>query len=174
MNLQEKMRIIEDFPTEGISYKDITTILSDKEAFQEAIHQLRVPLRDLDYDYIMGIEARGFIMGAALAYAEGKGFLMARKAGKLPGTTVSYSYDLDYGKATIELDMDSVPDGARVVVLDDLLATGGTAKACAKLIEKAGGQVALTLFLTELTDLPGRETLEKEGYKVVSLLQWDH
>lgn len=172
IQLRDEMRIIEDFPKAGISYKDITPILQKKEVFQAAIHQLQEALAGVDYDYIVGIEARGFIMGAALAYAEGKGFLMCRKEGKLPGRTVSYSYDLEYGQATVEMDQDSVPAGARLVILDDLLATGGTAAACAHLIELAGGRVALALFITELTGLEGRQKLEELGISVRSLITW--
>lgn len=174
MDLREKMRIIEDFPSPGISYKDITTILQDKDALKEAIDCLAKATEELDFDYVLGIEARGFIFGSALAYSLGKGFLMVRKSGKLPGNLVQASYDLEYGQASIELDKDSLPKGAKVVVLDDLLATGGTALATCGLVAEAGGEVVSTLFLTELTDLGGREALEKAGYPVISILRWAH
>lgn len=174
VDLRNKMRIIEDFPVEGVSYKDITTILQDKDAFQESIRLLADALEGIEYDFVLGVEARGFIFGAALAYAENKGFLMARKEGKLPGDLIQAEYSLEYGEAVIELDKDSVPEGARVVVLDDLLATGGTAKATCELVEEAGGQVVLSLFLTELTSLKGREVIEKAGYPVKTILKWDH
>lgn len=173
-NLKDKMRIVEDFPSEGISYKDITTILQDKEAFQESVKVLEEALSGEDYDYILGIEARGFIFGAALAYATNSGFLMARKAGKLPGDLVNAKYALEYGHADIELDRDSFPEGARIVVLDDLLATGGTATAVCQLVEEIGGKVVTSLFLTELTELGGRKKLEDAGYGVKSILTWDH
>lgn len=173
-SLKDKMRIVEDFPSEGISYKDITTILQDRDAFQEAIQVLEDALEEETYDYILGIEARGFIFGSALAYATKTGFLMARKAGKLPGDLVNAEYALEYGHADIELDRDSFEEGARIVVLDDLLATGGTATAVCQLVEKIGGVVVTSLFLTELTELGGRKKLEQAGYAVKSILTWDH
>lgn len=171
MDLKEKMRIVPDFPKEGISYKDIVTILQDKDAFHEMISQLCELIEDLDYDYILGVESRGFIVGAPVAYEQGKGFLIARKPGKLPGRLLTESYDLEYGSTSIEIDADSVPKGAKIVIMDDLLATGGTVNAAAKLVERAGAQVAGMAFLTELTGLGGRE--KNSEYEVRSILKWE-
>lgn len=174
MDLKEKMRVIEGFPGPGISYKDITTILQDPDALQAMVDQLVQALEGLSFDYILGTESRGFIVGVPVAVALHKGFLMARKPGKLPGRLLSQSYALEYGEATIEIDKDSIPVGARVVVMDDLLATGGTAKSACQLVEMAGGQVVTSLFLTELTELGGRKVLEEAGYPVRAILQWTH
>ena len=171
MDLKEKMRIVPDFPKEGISYKDIVTILQDKDAFHEMIKQLCELIADLDYDYILGVESRGFIVGAPVAYEKGKGFLIARKPGKLPGRLLKESYDLEYGSTSIEIDADSVPKGAKVVIMDDLLATGGTVNAAAKLLERAGAEVVGMAFLTELTGLSGRE--KNSEYDVRSILKWE-
>lgn len=173
-NLKKHMRIIEDFPKEGISYKDITTLLDRGDVFRETIDLLTEAVADLDYDMIMGIETRGFIMGAPMSYKTGKGFLMARKAGKLPGDLIAKTYSLEYGEATLEVDRDSVKSGAKILVVDDLIATGGSALAVCELVREAGGEVACALFLTELESLGGRKILEDQGIKVISLLRWDH
>lgn len=172
VDLKKQMRVIEDFPGPGISYKDITTILSDADALQAMVEQLADAARTWDFDYVLGTESRGFIVGVPVAARLHKGFIMARKPGKLPGNLVRKSYKLEYGEAAIEVDRDSVPDGARVLVMDDLLATGGTAKTACELVEAAGGVVVGALFLTELTDLGGRTLLEKAGYPVRALLTW--
>lgn len=173
-NLKEKMRVIEDFPGPGISYKDITTILSDSEALRAMIDQLSDAAKEFDCDYVLGTESRGFIVGVPVAAVLGKGFVMARKPGKLPGNLVSKSYTLEYGQAALEVDRDAIPDGARVLIMDDLLATGGTAKTACELVEAAGGVVAGALFLTELTSLPGRRVLEEAGVRVATVLQWEN
>ncbi|MCI6156959.1 MAG: adenine phosphoribosyltransferase [Peptoniphilaceae bacterium] len=173
VDLKQTMRVIEGFPGPGISYKDITTILSNPQALASMIDQLAEALRDVEFDYVLGVESRGFIVGVPVAYQLHKGFLMARKPGKLPGNLIRKTYHLEYGDASIEIDRDALPDGARVVIMDDLLATGGTAKAASELVEQAGGKVVRTLFLTELTGLKGREVLEKEGFSVESILQWE-
>lgn len=172
--LQSKMRIIEDFPAKGISYKDITTILEDKKAFKIMTDMLAKELDGEDFDAVVGIDARGFILGAALCYKLGKSFIMARKPGKLPGNVISEDYTLEYGKATIEVDKDTLKGGRRVVVVDDLMATGGTAKTVCRLVEKAGGKVVMALFLTELESIGGRKDLENSGYRVKSIIKWDH
>lgn len=173
INLKNKMRIILDFPKDGISYKDITPILQDKDTLNEMVEVLEDSVKDLEFDYILGIEARGFLLGMVLAYSLNKGFIMARKPGKLPGETVQMSYDLEYGKATMEIDKDSFEKGAKILVVDDLLATGGTANAVCSLVEKVGGEVAATLFLTELTGIGGRKVIEESGHNVISVLQWE-
>lgn len=172
MDLKKKMRVIEGFPGPGISYKDITTILSDADALKAMVEQLADAAKEWDFDYVLGTESRGFIVGVPVAALLHKGFIMARKPGKLPGNLIKKSYTLEYGEAAIEVDRDSISDGARVLVMDDLLATGGTAKTACELVEAAGGVVAGTLFLTELTDLGGRKVLEEAGYKVKALLTW--
>ncbi|MDD7593873.1 MAG: adenine phosphoribosyltransferase [Peptoniphilaceae bacterium] len=174
VNLKEKMRVIEGFPGPGISYKDITTILADPDALQAMIDALAEAASEISFDYVLGTESRGFIVGVPVADRLHKGFIMARKPGKLPGNLIRESYTLEYGEAAIEVDRDSIPEGARVLIMDDLLATGGTAKAACALVEKAGGTVAGTLFLTELTSLGGRKVLEDEGYAVHAVLQWNN
>lgn len=174
MELKEKMRIIEDFPAPGISYKDITTILQDPKAFREMVDALCEALAGVSFDYILGVEARGFVCGAPVAYAMQKGFIMVRKPGKLPGRLVRQDYTLEYGEAAVEMDRDSLPKGARVVVMDDILATGGTAAASCALAKEVGAEVVRVQFLTELTSVGGRQALETRGYEVNALLQWDH
>lgn len=173
VDLRKKMRIVEGFPEPGISYKDITTILQDPAALHEMVRSLIEGLEGVDYDYVLGVESRGFICGIAVAHAAGKGFLMARKPGKLPGRIIRQEYELEYGHAALELDADSMPRGAKCVIIDDLLATGGTSAAACNLVEQAGGEVAAVEFLTELEYLGGRKTLEDLGYRVVSILRWE-
>ena len=172
MDLKSKIRVIEGFPTEGISYKDITSLLRDKDALREMVKALSKELESYDFDYVVGIESRGFIVGALVAYELNKGFVMVRKPGKLPGKTISQSYELEYGNNTIEMHVDDIEEGSKVVIMDDLLATGGTVKACCDLVEKVGGEIQCLLFLAELTGLNAREILK--DYDVKSLVQWDH
>lgn len=171
MDLKEKIRVIEDFPIKGISFKDITTMLQDKEAFKFAIDSMAECFRDKGIDLVIGPEARGFILGAPLAYAIGAGFVPVRKKGKLPFDTMSMSYDLEYGSDDLEIHADAVKKGQKVVIVDDLLATGGTIESVIKLIEAAGGEIAGLGFLIELTELKGRDRIS--GYEVVSLLKYD-
>lgn len=171
MDLKSKIRVIENFPKEGISFKDITTILKDGEALRHLINELSDQLKDLDIDVIIGPEARGFLVGTPVAYNLGVGFVPIRKPGKLPAETLSYEYDLEYGTDALEIHKDAIKPGQRVAILDDLLATGGTVLATAKLIEQLGGEVVLVNFLIELTDLKGRDILK--DYKVNSLIQYD-
>lgn len=172
MDLKSKIRVIEDYPTEGISFKDITTLLRDKDAFKETIDQLEEKLKDYDFDYIAGIESRGLIFGAPLADRLSKGFIPIRKPGKLPGEIEKVSYELEYGSNELEMHKDAVEEGERVVILDDLIATGGSAKAAAKLVEAVGGKVVCFEFLIELTGLKGRDYLK--DYDVISLIEYDH
>lgn len=160
MNLKSKIRVIEGFPKEGISFKDITTLISDGKAFKEAVNIMRKNLEDRNIDYIVGPEARGFVFGSAVAYALNVGFIPVRKPGKLPGETVSYEYALEYGTDVLEICEDVLKPGDRVAIVDDLLATGGTINACAKLIESQGAEVVSMQFLMELTDLKGREKIK--------------
>ena len=171
MDLKGKIRVVEDFPKKGISFKDITTLLKDKEAYHYTVNALVDLCRDKNVDLVVGPEARGFVLGAPIAYGLGVGFVLVRKPGKLPAETVSYEYGLEYGKDTLEIHKDAIKPGQRIVIVDDLLATGGTALAVVRLVEKLGGVVAGILFAMELTFLNGRETLK--GYDVHSLIQYE-
>lgn len=171
MNLKESIRIIENFPIEGISFKDITTLIADGEALKEAIDQIVNHLKDKKIDLIVGPEARGFIFGVPVAYALGVGFIPVRKPGKLPGETISVNYGLEYGEDQLQIHKDAIKPGQRVAIVDDLLATGGTVEGVAKLIEQAGGEVAALDFVIELTELNGKDKLK--GYDVLSLVKYD-
>lgn len=172
MDIKSKIRIVEDFPKEGISFKDITTLTQDPQAFDEAIDMLIDAVKDVEFDYIVGIEARGFILAAPMAIKLGKGFVPVRKPGKLPGNIISKEYDLEYGKNVVELDADVFKEGDRVLLIDDLLATGGTAKAALDLVEKAGAEIAAVGFLIELEDLNGMDLFK--DYEHFSLVKYDH
>ncbi len=171
MDLAAYIRDIPDFPKEGIVFKDITPLLADAEALRYAVDQLAEFAVGKKVDLILGAEARGFILGATLAYTLGAGFIPARKPGKLPYNTVGAEYELEYGTDTLEIHEDAIAPGTRVMVHDDLLATGGTAKAKCDLVEKMGGEVVGVSFVVELAFLGGREKLE--GYDVKSLIQYD-
>ena len=171
MDLKEKIRVIEGFPKEGISFKDITTLVADGEAFKESIDRIAEHLRDKNVDVILGPEARGFIFGVPVAYALGVGFVPVRKKGKLPAETVSVDYSLEYGVDVLEIHKDAIKKGQRVAIVDDLLATGVTVDAVAKLVEKVGAEVVALDFAIELTELRGRDKLE--GYEIMSLVQYD-
>jgi len=170
MNLKEKIRVIDGFPSEGISFKDITTLLMDAEALNECINQMVERFKDVEVDMIVGPESRGFIFATPLAYVLKTGFVPVRKSGKLPAETISYEYELEYGTDRLEMHKDAILPGQKVLIVDDLLATGGTMSAAAKLVEKLGGEVVGLGFLIELKDLNGREKLK--GYKVESLIQY--
>lgn len=171
MDLKSKIRVIEDFPEKGISFKDITTLIKDREAFVEVVNIIVEDLRDKNVDYVAGPEARGFLFGTAVAYALGVGFIPVRKPGKLPAETVSYDYELEYGKNTLEIHKDSIEKGKKIAIVDDLLATGGTMLSAVKLIESIGGEVVALEFLIELEELKGREKLK--DYHVNSLVKYD-
>ncbi len=159
VRLQDHIRSIPDFPEKGILFRDITPLLADPAAFGETIHRLTERYRDRGIEMVLGIESRGFLFGTPLALALGAGFVPIRKAGKLPGPTLRRSYALEYGEATVEIHADALRPGQKVLVLDDLLATGGTAAAAAELAEEAGGQVEEIAFIVELADLDGRKKL---------------
>ena len=159
-SLKDYVTEIPDFPKKGILFRDITTILSSPDGFRMAIDGLVDLLKDVDFDLVVGTESRGFIFGAPVAYALNKGFILVRKKGKLPRETVSESYDLEYGQAEIEMHTDAIKPGQRVVLIDDLIATGGTTEAVVKLVEKEGGVVVKALFVMELAGLKGREKLD--------------
>ena len=165
--VEDYIRTIPDFPEEGIMFRDITTVLQDAEGFHLAIDEMQKKLADTEFDVIVGAESRGFIFGAPLAYNMKKAFVPVRKKGKLPCETVEATYDLEYGTATIEMHKDSIKPGQKVVIVDDLIATGGTIEAAAKLIEELGGEVVKIVFLLELAGLEGRARLSKYEVETV-------
>ncbi len=169
--LEDYVRTIPDFPQPGIMFRDITTVLQDADGLALAIDEMQKKLEGVDFDIIAGTESRGFIFGAAIAYNMHKPLLLVRKKGKLPAETVSQTYDLEYGQATIEIHKDAVKPGDKVVIVDDLIATGGTVGAAAKLIEKLGGKVVKMVFLMELKGLEGRKKLA--DYDIESVLAYE-
>ena len=171
MDLKKLVRTVPDFPKKGIMFRDITTVLSDADGLKLAIDEMQKTLDGLDFDVIAGAESRGFIFGAAIAYNLHKPFILIRKKGKLPCETVEQTYDLEYGTATIEIHKDAIVPGQKVVIVDDLIATGGTVAAAADLIEKIGGEVVKMLFLMELKGLEGRKKLAK--YDVASVISYE-
>lgn len=170
-NLEEYVTNIPDFPKPGIMFRDITTIMSDPDGLKQAIDGLIAALDGIDFDLVLGSESRGFIFGTPVAYALHKGFILVRKKGKLPRETISESYDLEYGSATLEMHKDAIKPGQRVVIIDDLIATGGTTEAIVKMVEREGGVVVKIAFVMELAGLKGREKLK--GYDVSSLITYE-
>lgn len=169
--LEEYVRSIPDFPEPGIIFRDVTSILQDADGLHMAVDSLIDMVKDLDYDLVIGPESRGFIFGVPVAYAQHKGFVPVRKKGKLPCETIAMEYDLEYGQATIEMHKDAIRPGQKVIVVDDLIATGGTTEAIVKLIEQLGGQVVKICFVMELAGLKGREHLK--GYDVDSAIIYE-
>lgn len=169
MTLEEKIRIVQDFPKEGIEFMDITTLLNDAEGLKMAIDACADQVKDLEFDVIIGPEARGFIIGTPLAYAMNKPFVPIRKPGKLPAETLSYEYDLEYGTDTLEIHKDAIKPGQKVLIADDLLATGGTVEAVTHMVEELGGIVVGVVFLIELEFLKGREKLS--NYDIYSVIK---
>ena len=170
MDLRDRIRDVPDFPTEGVVFKDLMPLIADPTYFAETIRQLADWARPREPALILGAEARGFIFGSALAYALGAGFVAARKPGKLPRETVEATYDLEYGTDSLHVHRDAIQTGSRVIVLDDVLATGGTAAAKVQLVEELGGLVVGVLFVIELDFLHGRDRLD--GYDVHSLIRY--
>ncbi len=166
--LEEYVVTIPDFPEPGIMFRDITSVIQDPDGLKLAVDGMVDQLKDLDFDLVIGPESRGFIFGVPVAYLMGKGLIPVRKKGKLPRETVSRKYDLEYGQAEIEIHKDAVRPGQKVVIVDDLIATGGSAEAAAKLVRKLGGEVVRMVFVMELAGLEGRKKLE--GYDVESLI----
>ena len=166
--LEDYVITIPDFPEPGIMFRDITSVIQDPDGLRLAIDGLMDRLKDVDHDLIIGPESRGFIFGVPVAYLEHKGFVPVRKKGKLPRETISCKYDLEYGQAEIEIHKDAIRPGQKVVIVDDLMATGGSAQAAAKLVEALGGKVVKMVFVMELAGLQGRKKLE--GYDVDSLI----
>ncbi|HIH43267.1 TPA: adenine phosphoribosyltransferase [Candidatus Woesearchaeota archaeon] len=171
--IKSKIRTIPDFPKQGIMFRDITTLLKDAEGFHTCIYDLKERYKHYDIDIIVGIESRGFILGGALAYALGKGFVPIRKPGKLPGEKISFEYELEYGKDKIEIHKDAITQGMKVLLVDDLIATGGTAAAAAKLIEQLGGKVVECAFIVDLPRVGGRKNLESAGYTVYAQVEFE-
>ena len=169
--IEEYVRSIPDFPEPGIIFRDITSILQDADGLHLAIDSLQDLIKDVDVDVIVGAESRGFIFGMPMAYNLHKPFVPVRKKGKLPCETISQSYDLEYGQAEIEIHKDAIKPGQKVVIVDDLIATGGTMEAAVKLIEELGGEVVKILFLMELAGLKGREKLK--GYDVAYVIRYE-
>ncbi len=169
--IEEYVRTIPDFPEPGIMFRDVTSVIQDPDGFKLAIDSMIQLLDGVDFDVVVGAESRGFIFGAPIAYALGKAFVPIRKKGKLPCETISADYELEYGHATIEMHKDAILPGQKVVVVDDLIATGGTIEAGCKLIEQLGGEVVKVLFLMELAGLKGREKLAK--YDVASVITYE-
>ena len=166
--LEDYVVTIPDFPEPGIMFRDITSVIQEPEGLKLAVDGLVDLVKDLDFDLVIGPESRGFIFGVPVAYLLGKGFVPVRKKGKLPRETVSQKYDLEYGQAEVEIHKDAVQPGQKVVIVDDLIATGGSAEAAVKLVEKLGGQVVRMVFVMELAGLEGRKKLD--GYDVESLI----
>ena len=171
MDFKEKIRVIEDFPKPGIRFKDITTLMKDGEAYKLAITKLAEYAQDKGIDVIVGPEARGFVIGCPMSFHLGKGFVPVRKAGKLPGEIVQVEYDLEYGKDSLAIHRDSIEPGQKVLIADDLLATGGTISTTIKLVEELGGEVVGCAFLIELSYLDGRGKIGSK-YDVFSLVQY--
>lgn len=169
--IEEYVRSIPDFPKKGILFRDLTSVLQDADGLALAIDSMQACLKDVDVDVIVGAESRGFLLGMPIAYNLHKAFVPVRKPGKLPCEVLSQSYSLEYGEASIEIHKDAIKPGQKVVLIDDLIATGGTAKAAVKLIEALGGEVVKLLFLIELPDLKGREALK--GYDVDSIICYE-
>ena len=172
MDLKKYIRSIPDYPKKGILFRDITTLIKDKNAFKESIDKICKIAKDMKFEKIAAIESRGFVFASAVAYNLSKSFILLRKKGKLPAERLSQDFELEYGKATIEVHKDSIKENDSVLIIDDLVATGGTAEAGAKLIEKSGGKVAGFIFVINLFDLNGSKKLIGKGYKVSSLLDF--
>ena len=169
--IEEYVRSIPDFPEPGIIFRDVTSVIQDADGLQLAIDSMQDCLKGVDFDVITGLESRGFIFGMPIAYNLHKPFVLVRKAGKLPCETISRTYDLEYGSATIEMHKDSIKPGQKVVIVDDLIATGGSVEAAIKLVEELGGIVVKVVFLMELAGLKGRERLKE--YDVASVICYD-
>ena len=172
MDLKKYIRSIQDYPKKGILFRDITTLIKDKNAFKNCIDQMCQILNKINYDKIAAIESRGFIFASPLSYNLSKSHILLRKKNKLPAERYSVDFELEYGKATLEIHKDSISRKEKVIIVDDLIATGGTAEAAAKLIEKSGGEVAGFIFVINLFDLGGKDLLEKKGYKCFSLIDF--
>ena len=175
MEIKNLIRNIPDYPKKGIIFRDITTLIKDPDGFKHVIDKLkdRYSLERTDFDTIAGIESRGFIIGGSLSYCLKKGFIPIRKKGKLPAETISHEYELEYGTDTVEIHRDAIKEGDRVLIVDDLLATGGTAMAAIALIEKLGGIVAELAFIVNLPDLMGSKKIIESGYDIYTMIEFE-
>ena len=171
--VKDYIRTIVDFPHEGILFRDVTTLFADPRGFRMAVDQMLHPYAGQRIDVVVGLEARGFILGGAIAHQLGTGFVPVRKKGKLPGTTISQDYKLEYGEAIVEIHDDAIEAGQRVLIVDDLLATGGTAEAGISLVERLGGAIVGCAFIVDLPDLGGRRRLEALGMEVHALCAFE-
>ena len=172
MDLKKYIRSIPDYPKKGILFRDITTLIKNKDAFKNCIDQMSEVLKKLSYDKIASIESRGFVFASPLSYNLQKPNVLMRKKNKLPAEKYSVDFELEYGKATLEIHKDSIAPKEKIIIVDDLIATGGTAEAAAKLVEKSQGEVAGFIFVINLFDLGGKKLLEKKGYKTFSLIDF--
>ena len=172
MDLKKHIRSIPDYPKKGILFRDITTLIKNKDAFKNCIDQMSKILVKLDYDKIAAVESRGFIFASPVSFNLSKPIILLRKKNKLPAETYSVDFELEYGKATLEIHKDSINPGEKIIIIDDLIATGGTADAAAQLVKKSGGEVSGFLFIINLFDLGGKKLLEKKGYKTFSLIDF--
>jgi len=172
MDLKKYIRSIQDYPKKGILFRDITTLIKDEVGFKETIDQMSEILKKLNFDRIAAIESRGFIFASALSYNLSKSFILMRKKNKLPAEKHSVDFELEYGKSTLEMHKDSIKQKEKIVIIDDLIATGGTAEAGAKLVEKSGGEVSAFVFVINLFDLGGKKLLENKGYKTFNLMDF--
>jgi len=172
MDLKKYIRSIHDYPKKGILFRDITTLIKDKDAFKNCIDQMSKILSKINYDKIAGIESRGFIFSSPLSYNLTKPNILMRKKNKLPAEKYSVDFELEYGNATLEIHKDSISTKEKIIIIDDLIATGGTAKAAAELVKKSGGEVAAFIFVINLFDLGGNKSLEENGYKTFSLIDF--
>ena len=172
MDLKKYIRSIQDYPKKGILFRDITTLIKDKDAFKESIDQMSKIINKLNCDKIAAIESRGFIFASPLSYNLSKPNILMRKKNKLPAEKYSVDFELEYGKSTLEIHKDSITQGEKIIIIDDLIATGGSAEAAAKLVEKSGGKVLGFVFAINLFDLGGKKLLEKKGYKVFNLIDF--
>ena len=172
MDLKEHIRSIPDYPKKGILFRDITTLIKNEKAFSETIDQIIERIKNIKFDKIAAIESRGFVFGSVVSYILKKPFIMLRKKNKLPAEVHSVDFELEYGTATIEVHKDSIQNNESVLIIDDLIATGGTAEAAAKLVEISGGKVACFVFVINLFDLNGCDDLIKKGYKVENLIEF--
>lgn len=169
--VEDAIRKIPDFPKKGILFRDVTTAIKDPAVFKEIIDFFIEKFKNIDFDYIVAMESRGFFLGAPIAYAMGKGLVIVRKPGKLPAETISAQYELEYGIDTLEIHKDAIEAGKKVIIIDDLIATGGTLNASVELVEKLGGKVQLAAFLIELVELNAREKISKE-FELLSMLKF--
>ena len=172
MDLKKHIRSIQDYPKKGILFRDITTLIKNNDAFKECIDQIGNIITKLNCDKIASIESRGFIFASPLSYILSKPHILMRKKNKLPAEKYSVDFELEYGKATLEIHKDSIAPKEKIIIVDDLIATGGTSKAAAELVEKSGGEVSGLIFVINLFDLGGKKLLEKKGYKTFSLIEF--